>query len=210
MIMEPRGWIRQGEKRLIETYLLRAPVTLANVLAALQPLQDLTGSRLLFLELLHLQRLATTASLLAQGLESLLDELDVLDAQLLADDGQIADGVDITLDVNNLGIIEASYHLENGIDSADVRQESVTQTGTGRRAAGQTSNIIDSQVGGHLRLGLVVLAQPVEPLIRNDDAGLFGVDGSIREVGRVTQRGLCDRLEECRLADVRKTNLEPL
>jgi hypothetical protein len=54
-----------------------------------------------------------------------------------------------------------------------------------------------------------LLAEPVEPLIGNDDTGLFWVDGGIREVGRVTQGGLGDGLEECRLADVGKTNLEP-
>jgi hypothetical protein len=53
-----------------------------------------------------------------------------------------------------------------------------------------------------------VLAEPVEPLIGDNDAGLFGVNGGIGEVGRVTQRGLGDRLEERRLADIGKTNLD--
>jgi hypothetical protein len=53
-----------------------------------------------------------------------------------------------------------------------------------------------------------VAAQPVEPLIGDDDAGLFRVNGGIGEVGRVTQRGLGDRLEERRLANVGKTNLD--
>lgn len=112
--------------------------------------------------------------------------------------------------MDNLGIIEAAHHLEDGVDGTDVRQESVTQTGTGGSAAGQTGNIVDGQVGGHLRLGLVVLAEPVEPLIGDDDAGLFGVNCCIREVGWVTQGGLGDGLEEGRLADVGETNLKPL
>jgi PPE-repeat protein len=91
-----------------------------------------------------------------------------------------------------------------------VRQERVTQTSTGGSTASQTGNIIDGQVSGNLGLGLVVVNEPVEPLIGDDNAGLLGVNGGEGEVGRVTQGGLSDRLEECRLADVGKTNLEPL
>lgn len=107
-------------KKRGNSYLLGAPVTVANVLALLKPLENLGSSSLVLLHLLHLKRLATTASLLGQALESLLDELDILDAKLLADDSQITNGVDITLDVDNLGIIEATNHLEDGIDGTDV------------------------------------------------------------------------------------------
>jgi hypothetical protein len=170
--------------------------------------QYIFSSGLFFLELLHLERLATTASLLLEGIESLLNKLDILDAQLLTDDVQITAGVDITLDVNNLSIVEATNHLENGIDSTNVGQERVTQTSTSRGTASQTGNIIHGQVGGNLRLRLVVLAEPVEPLIGDDDTGLLGVNGGIGEIGRVTQGGLSDGLEECRLADIGKTNLK--
>lgn len=180
---------------------------MTDVLARLQPLENTTSGGLLLLQLLHLQRLATTASLLAESLESLLDELDILDAQLLADDGQVADGVDIALDVDNLGVIEATNHLENGIDGTNVRQEGVTETSTSRGTAGQTSNIVDGQVGGHNGLGLVVIDKPVESLIGDDDTSLLGVNGGIRKVGRVTKGGLGDRLEERGLANVGETNL---
>lgn len=189
-------------------YLLRGPVTLADIVTGLQELQDLGNGRLLLLQLLHLERLTTTAGLLVQSLVRLLDELDILDAQLLADDGQITAGVDVTLNVDDLGIVETTHDLEDGIDGADVRQESVTQTGTGGGTTGQTGDIVHGQVGGHLGLGLVVLAQPVEAVIGDDDAGFFGVNGGIGEVGRVTQRGLGDGLEEGGFADVGKTDLE--
>ena len=200
------GWGRK-EFFFFKTYLLGAPVTVTDILALLQPLKDLGSSSLLFLKLLHLQRLTTTAGLLAQALKRLLDELDILDAKLLTDNGQVTDRVNVTLDVNDFSIVEATDHLEDGIDSTDVRQESVTQTSTSRGTTGQTSNIVDGQVGGNLGLGLVLVNQPVEALIGNDDTGLFGVDGSIREVGRVTKGGLGDGLEERRLSDVGKTNL---
>lgn len=197
----------QKDKEKTDTYLLRSPVTLSDVVTLLQELEHLCNGGFLLTELLHLQSLTATSRLLAQSLQSLLDKLDILDAQFLVDDGQIPDGVDVTLDVNDLGVIEASDDLEDGIDGTDVRQEGVTQAGTGGGTAGQTGDIVDRQVGRDLRLGLVVFAQPIVSVIRNDNARLFGVDGGIGEVGRVTQRRLCDGLEQCRFTDVGQTNL---
>lgn len=173
----------------------------------MEEVQHALNGSLLLAKPLHLKSLTTTTSLLLQVLKSLLNKLDILDPQFLVDDVQIPLRVNVTLDVNDLGIIEAPNDLEDGIDSTDVRQESVTQTSTGGSTTGQTGDIIHGQVGGNLGLGLVVLAEPVEALIGNDDTGLFGVDGGIGEVGRVTQRGLGDGLEKRRLADVGKTNL---
>lgn len=173
----------------------------------MEEVQHALNGGLLLAKPLHLKSLTTTTSLLLQVLKSLLNKLDILDPQFLVDDVQIPLRVNVTLDVNDLGIIEAPNDLEDGIDSTDVRQESVTQTSTGGSTTGQTGDIIHGQVGGNLGLGLVVLAEPVEALIGNDDTGLFGVDGGIGEVGRVTQRGLGDGLEKRRLADVGKTNL---
>jgi hypothetical protein len=63
-----------------------------------------------------------------------------------------------------------------------VGQESVAETGTRGGTAGQAGNVIDSQVGRYPRPGLILLAQPVEARIGNDDARLLGFDGGIGEV----------------------------
>ena len=179
----------------------------AHVLAGLEVLNDLLDGSLLHQQVLHLERLATTAGLLLVVLERLLSELDVLDAQLLVDDLKIANGVNVTLDVNDLGIVEAADDLEDGVDGANVGQERVSETSAGGCAAGQTSNVVDGQVSRHLRLGLVLLAQPVEALIGHDDTGLLGVDGGIGEVGRVTKVALGNGLEQRGFTDVGETNL---
>lgn len=189
------------------TYLLGAPVGLADIVAILQVLEDLGNSGLLLAQLLHLQRLSTALRLLRQAFQSLLNELNILDTELLADDVQVTRGVDVTLDVDNFSIIEATHNLEDGIDGTNVGQESVTETSTGRGTTCQTGDIIDRQVGRNLRLGLVVLAQPIETIIGDDDTRLFGVNGGIGKVGRVTQVGLGDGLEERRFTDVGQTNL---
>lgn len=164
------------------TYLLGTPFTLADVLAVLEPGENLLNDFLLGAGLLELQALATHAGLLLLVLKSLLDELDILQTKLLADDVKITGRVDITLNVDNLGIVKAADDLENGIDGTNVRQERVTETSTGRRATGKTGNIVDGQVGGNARLGLVLFAEPVVAVIGNNDTSLFRIDGSVGEV----------------------------
>jgi hypothetical protein len=197
--------LKKGKRK--RTYLFGSPVTLADVVSIFQELKHLGDGGLLLTQLLHLKRLSAALCLLAQALECLLNKLDILDPQLLADDGQITNGIDITLDVDDLSIVEAPDDLEDGIDSTNVGKESISQTSTSRGTAGQTGDIIHGQVGGNLRLGLVVFTKPVESLIRDDDPSLFGVDSGIGEVGRVTQRRLGDGLEERRLADIGQTDL---
>ena len=131
-----------------------------------------------------LEALATLTGDLLLGLEGLLHKLNVLESQLLADDVEITDGVDVSLDVDNLGIVEAAHDLEDGIDSSDVRQEGVAETSTGGRTARQAGDVVDCEIGRDPRLGVVLFAQPVVPLVGDDDSGLLGVDGGIGEVLR--------------------------
>ena len=191
----------------MEAYLLRVPISLANILAILQPLKHLGNGRLILPQFLHLQGLPATFCLLLQILQSLFNEFDILQAQLLADDIEISHRVNVTLNVNDLCIIEAPHDLKDRVDSADVRQECISQSGTRRGPAGQTGNVVDGQVGGDSRCGLVVFAQPVIALVRNNDARLFRVNGRVGEVGGVTQRRLGDGLEQGRFADIGEADL---
>jgi hypothetical protein len=163
-------------------YLLGGPVALADVLAILQPGEDLLDHLLLYPGLLELQTLTTHAGLLLLVLKSLLDELDILEPQLLLDNVEITSGVDITLDVNNLSIVEATNNLEDGIDGTNVRKEGVAETGTSGRTARETSNIVDGQVSRDDGLGLVFLNKPIEAFVGDDDARLLGFDGGIGEI----------------------------
>lgn len=194
-------------KKVIRTYLLGGPVVLANVLAGLDVLDDLLDGGLLFLELLHLKGLTTTPGLLLVVFERLLGKLKILDAQLLVDNLQITDGVDVTLDVDDLSIVEATDDLEDSVDGANVGQEGVAQTGASGSTTGQTSNVVDGQVSRDLGFGLVLLAEPVEALVGHDDTRLLRVDGGIGEVGRVTKRTLGNGLEERRFTYVGETDL---
>lgn len=140
----------------------------------------------------------------------LLDEFDVFDPQLLANNVEIPHWIYIALDVNDLGIVKAAYYLEDSIDCSDVRQESVAETGTSGSSSRETSDIVDCKVGRHLRLRLIRVDEPIEPLIGHNDSRLFRVDSGIREVGRVAKRAFRERLEESRLPYVGETDLSAL
>lgn len=172
---------RRTKKKKI-AYLLGRPVVLAHVLTLLEPREDLLNRRLLRLPLLHLQRLAALAGLLLLVLERLLDKLNILEPQLLADDVQVAGRVDVTFDVDDLGIVKTPHHLEDGIDGANVRQEGVAETRASGGTAGQTGNVVDCEVGRHPRLGVVLFAQPVIAGVGDDDASFLGVN---RRIGKV-------------------------
>lgn len=149
---------------MVKAYLFWSPVLLANIhLLLREAVVDGLNNGLLLLELLHLHGLSTTGGLLADSLKRLSNKLQILDSQLVVDDLKITDWVDITLDVDNLGIVEAADNLEDGIDGTNVRQESVSETGTGGGTSGQTGDIIDSQVGWNLGSGLetVELERPI-------------------------------------------------
>lgn len=137
--------------------------------------------------------------------------------------------------MNDLGIVETTYDLEDGIDSTDVGQESISKTSTSRGTSSQPSNIIDGKMCRNSGLWVVFLAEPLISLIWNEDTRLLRLDGREGEVlgiivsfdfdekasrswrqagfaictyGRVSERAFGDSLEESRLSYVCKTDLE--
>lgn len=110
--------------------------------------------------------------------------------------------------MDDLCIVEATNHLKDGIDGTNVRKEGIAQTSTGGCTTGQAGNIVDSQVCRDAGFGLVLLDQPVVTVVRDDDARLLGVDGSVGKVGGVAKMALGDGLEEGGLSDVCKADLK--
>ena len=47
----------------------------------------------------------------------------------------------------DLCIVKASDDLEDGVNCSNVREESVSQTGSSRGSSSQASDIVDGQVG---------------------------------------------------------------
>lgn len=114
-----------------KTYLFWSPLALADIFSVIEPGENLFDSCFLFSCLLLFKALPSLPCLLLLVLEGLLDELDIFKTQLLADDIEIPCGVDVTLNVDDLSIIKAPDHLEDGIYGTDVRQEGIAETGAG-------------------------------------------------------------------------------
>jgi hypothetical protein len=117
----------------------------------------------------------------------LLHPLDVLQPQLRLDDLHIAQGVDIALDVDYLGVVEGTHDLEDAVDGTDVREEGVAETSAGGRASGEASDVDAGEEGGDARGGLVDVAKPLEAGVGDGDARLFGVYGSVGEIGGLSE-----------------------
>lgn len=65
-------------------------------------------------------------------LQVLLHPFNIFEAQFCRDNFHITDGVDISLNVNDVGVIEGTDHLEDTVDRADVGQESITEASSSR------------------------------------------------------------------------------
>lgn len=133
----------QQPQRVDMLDLLWRPITMTHILALLQHRNNLLNRRLLLLQLLNLQALPPLPRQLLNRLQRLLRKFNILDAQLLGDDVQISSWVDVALNVDDLGVVEAADDLENGIDGADVRQEGVAESLALGRAAGEAGDVVD-------------------------------------------------------------------
>lgn len=124
--------------RKSDAHLLVVPVALTNILLLhRQHMQHLLHRRnlLLLLPISETRATQRTSSSL-QRIELLLDPLDVLETKLVLDDLHVADGVDVALDVDDLGVVERADDLEDAVDGADVGEEGVSEAGTCRGALG--------------------------------------------------------------------------
>ena len=57
------------------------------------------------------------------------------------DDFNVAEGIDLIVDMDNVAILKNPYDMDNSIDFADVGQKFIAQTFAFRSALDQTGNI---------------------------------------------------------------------
>jgi len=143
---EGRGILE--EKKV--THLLGGPRPLAHIFPVFQPSQNLFNNGLFLPSLLLFEALTALASLFLLILQRLLDKLNILQSELLTDNVKVTSRVDISLNVDNFGIIETPYHLEDGIDGSDMRQKGIAKTSASGSTTSQTGDIIDRKVGWNL------------------------------------------------------------
>jgi hypothetical protein len=110
----------------------------------------------------------------AEFLTASAQRFEVGEDEFGGDDLDIAQGVDVTVDVMNVGVLEAADDLDDGIHFADVAEELVAEAFALRGAANQAGDI--DELDGGRDLGL--------------DLGHGGQPGQARVWGL---RGLCGR-----------------
>ena len=100
--------------------------------------------------------------------------------------------------MGDVGIVEAAHHVHNGIAAADVGQKFIAKPLALGRALDQTRDVDELDDGGGELLGVMLVAQPLEPRIRHGHDADVRVDGAERIIIRrdarvrngVEQRGL--------------------
>jgi len=172
-------------------------------------------THILLLFLQELENLFDTFQFLAFGLvvlgrlnESLLTslkELNILELKFFVDDFHITNGVDVTLNVSDFGIIENTQHVENAVNCLNVRQESITKTLAFMSTLDKTSNIGNIQHSRYLAGRLPEVDEKIETLIRHSNLASIRINRTEREVF-CRNRALSQNVEESTLADVGKTN----
>ena len=130
-----------------------------------------------------------------------LDHLQVRHHQLHVDDVDVPPGVRAALHVNDVLVVKAADHVDDGVGLPDVGQELVAQAlplGGPLHQARDVHKLNDCRGG---LLGLIDLSQLIQPLIGDGDHAHVGVDGAEGVVGRF-RPGVGDGVKQGALAHV--------
>ena len=134
-----------------------------------------------------------------------LHQLHVRHYQLEVDYVYVARRIGAALDVDYVLVVKAAHHVDDGVGAADVLQELVAQTLAVAGALDQAGYVDELYHRRGVLLGVVHIAQEVQPLIRHGDDAHVRLNGAERVV-RALRAGICYRVEQCALADVRQTD----
>jgi hypothetical protein len=104
--------------------------------------------------------------------------------------------------VNNLFVLEAPNHLNDGIYLANMAQEFITQPCPLTRSFDNTRNIHQPHSRRHDPFRHNVLTDPREPIIRYAHHSLIGFDGAERIVGGLCRLGTSHCVEQRTFADI--------
>ena len=84
--------------------------------------------------------------------------------------------------MDDVVIVKAAHHMDNGVSGADVAQKLVAQALAPGGALYQARDVHKLDDGGGEFLGLVQLGQIVQPLVRHGHHAHIGLDGAEGEV----------------------------
>ena len=125
--------------------------------------------------------------------------------QLQVDGVHIPDGIGGALHVDDVLVVKAAHHMDDGVGHADVGQEFVAQALAPAGALDQTGDVheLNDSRGG--LFGVVHLAQLVQTVVGHSHHAHVGVDGAEGVVGALGA-GVGDGVEQGALAHVGQTH----
>ena len=110
-------------------------------------------------------------------------------------------GAGVRHHVHDVLIVEAAYHMDDGVRAADILQKLVAKARALGGAFYKARNVHELHHGGSLLLGLIHLSQLVQPLIRHRHHADIGLDGAEGVVGAL-RSGIGDGVEKGGLAHI--------
>src|SRR3569832_1920276 len=150
--------------------------------------------------------LVVALRLLLERVDALFQALEISEHQFGLDRLDVGDGIDLALDVGDVGILEAAHDVHDGVDLADGGEELVAEAFALGRALHQAGNVDEGDARRDDLLGLGQAAQLLQPLIGHGDLSDIWLDRAKRIVRRLRRSGLRQCVEERGLADVRQAD----
>ena len=151
-----------------------------------------------------LRLLVLAADQLLQRDDAPLQAVEVGEHQLGLDRLDVGDRIDRVADMRHVRIVEAAHHMRDRVDLADVAEELVAEPLAFRSALYEARDVHEGEPGRDDLGRLAELRQHVEPRVGHRDLADIRLDGAERIVRRLRGRGLGQRIEERRLADIRQ------
>ena len=134
-----------------------------------------------------------------------LHHLHVGHDELQVDDVDVPDGVRSALHVDDVLVVEAAHHMDDGVGLPDVGEELVAQALAPGGPLHQARDVHELDDGGGGLLGIVHLAEPGQPGVGDRHHAHVGVDSAEGVVGAL-RAGVGDGVKEGRFAHVGQTH----
>ena len=158
-------------------------------------------------EIERLLRLLVGAAypLLERG-DALLEGFEVGEHQFGLDRLDVGDRVDAALDMGDVTILETAHHMGDGVDLADIGEELIAEAFALRGAAHEAGDIDEGEARRNDFRRSRDRGQRGEPRVGHGDLAHIRLDRAERVVRRLRRRGLRQRVEERRFADIRQAD----
>ena len=195
------GLRRQEPERLKEVVLLAADASRPRGPAFAQLRETALGERQQVLGVL-----VAALGLLLHRYDAPFETLEIGQHQFGLDRVDVGQGVDPSLDMGDVAVLEAANDMGDRVAFPDVGEKLVTEAFALRGAADKTRDVDEGETCGNDLLRAGDLRQREQSRVGNGDVADIGLDRAERIIGRLGGSRLRQRVEERRFADIGQTH----